>query len=516
MTYKLPPSYRQKIARFLLPFFVVASVWIPVKAYAVVGLIAPFAVRLGASAGMAYGIEASAYLHAAVLGITFDTSSATSASASATQAGSGALAVNINPKTPVPTPAGWTPPAAGQTQPTPPPTSPPVSPPVSGGWSYYGAFSGMPQISTYDGSPESCASVYKPATSPEAICQAWGGVWNGWNCPLPTGTYSNTTVCLGLSAGTPATCQQGYMASGSNCVVNPASPPVKPADNYCPIIPAPDGATFAPDSNDADCNQLAAGIASGADVQVGAAKVKASDRSITVTRDDGTQTTYQPIAGGGSQLQYLSYNAATDSTSYTTLEFSAPNASTGEVTLNGYSQNSIQGGGSLAGSSPNLGGVNSGGGALSSGGSGAGAASGVGSGSGLGSDYARSGEAGRAADSILGAWSGAFNGQSVNGREGDISTAIDSRLSLATTPAAPDVNASWLPSLMPSASPLVCEKLPISMSFTTGIMSGISGSADLDICPYLGGIRDILGWLYWVGTVLHVFYRFVFSTGKPA
>lgn len=373
---------RKYLARVLLPILTIWLCVMPGRAYAFGGLVAPLVVRMGGTATLAYGVEVSTWLHAAVLSMTFDTSSATGGTS--TQASTGALTVSLNPKSPVPTPAGWTAPAAGQIQPAPPSTA------TSQGTTLY-----------------RLGSTGATGTTASAACVANHGVWNSYfgrcdSVPYADCTAAGFTNCpayANLTIGTVTTyaCPAGYTVNGSTCNLSDATVVRKPADSQCQMVRNTTAGTFAPDSTDPDCDNVVANSNNGTAVPIGAAaKGLFYDKSITITRDDGTQTTYQLLNTGGGQVQYLHYDATSNTTQYVTAQFSAP-AVDGTTTLDGYSQSTLPGGGSLSGAAPS-GGISSTGGSMTSGA--VGTTSGGTGGATFPSDYARSGEATSAANGL--------------------------------------------------------------------------------------------------------------------
>lgn len=74
---------------------------------------------------------------------------------------------------------------------------------------------------------------------------------------------------------------------------------------------------------------------------------------------------------------------------------------------------------------------------------------------------------------------------------------------------APPIDAGWLPSLFPG-DPVSCAPLKIEMlNAGTGFMSGrLSMSEEWDFCFIAGYVRDILGWVFSVITVLVIWHTF--------
>ena len=135
-------------------------------------------------------------------------------------------------------------------------------------------------------------------------------------------------------------------------------------------------------------------------------------------------------------------------------------------------------------------------------------------------DYARQGEAAAAAtginsrlDTIYGDLSGATDTNSSTSLT-SISTDLDTHNTRIGDPSSysPSVNFDWLPSLMPGAV-TTCQPLPLNFTFTHGLLAGIAGEGDIDICDKLDLLRQILGWLIGVTTVFYIFRVFV-KSGK--
>jgi len=128
-------------------------------------------------------------------------------------------------------------------------------------------------------------------------------------------------------------------------------------------------------------------------------------------------------------------------------------------------------------------------------------------------DYARSGEAASAANTIV----GALQAPSVVGQDAGSATAVASfdtvlanRQGLMTDPGGqnllPSIS-SFVPSLMPGAV-VTCRPLVFSQSITHGPAAGLGGSFEMDICPYLDVVRQIIGWFAWIATVWYAWHTF--------
>lgn len=74
----------------------------------------------------------------------------------------------------------------------------------------------------------------------------------------------------------------------------------------------------------------------------------------------------------------------------------------------------------------------------------------------------------------------------------------------------PAVDYSWLPSLMPGTVQ-ACQPLPLDYSFNHGLLSGLSGVGNIDICDKLDLVRQILGYIFGVFTVFFIYRRFTRS-----
>lgn len=138
-------------------------------------------------------------------------------------------------------------------------------------------------------------------------------------------------------------------------------------------------------------------------------------------------------------------------------------------------------------------------------------------------DYARTGEAATAAATLapkLDTLHNDLNPTSFNDTSGTtvppIIVALDGRPNQLTTLTAntPTVNL-WMPSLLPGAV-VACKPIPIGGTFTSGVLNGISGTASLDICDQLDQVRQLLGWLLSVFTVVHIFRLFMRSNSGGA
>jgi len=72
--------------------------------------------------------------------------------------------------------------------------------------------------------------------------------------------------------------------------------------------------------------------------------------------------------------------------------------------------------------------------------------------------------------------------------------------------------ADWFPSLMPGAS-VACHGIEFRGAINVGPAAGLDSTTSLDICPYLDIVRQILGWLFGVGSAIYIWRRFIGARG---
>jgi len=265
----------------------------------------------GAALAVTFGAPAAigtAVIGAVVAGIEF--------SAPDPATSTNEVEVQLSPAAKLATPDGWTAPATGQTEPTPPATVPAQT--VTG-WK----FNDSMKYSTV-----------------EAACNAWCALY-----PRPVATcvlQANNSVSVTCNPGgsyalpyTESTCPSGYTASGSNCVLSNSSAVKKPADNRCTIKRT--GNSFGVDSRDPDC-------ASG--------KVPATTtvtpNIIEQTDANGAKKSIVIEADGSTTLTESRPNHSNNTTESNTTKLSAPDAS-GQVKVTGQGSGLTPGIGTLAG-----------------------------------------------------------------------------------------------------------------------------------------------------------------------
>jgi len=71
----------------------------------------------------------------------------------------------------------------------------------------------------------------------------------------------------------------------------------------------------------------------------------------------------------------------------------------------------------------------------------------------------------------------------------------------------PNIGRDWFPSLLPGSA-VACHPIPVTITHSKGPLAGLGGSQNLDICPYMDAVRQILGYLIGVYTVWHIWRRF--------
>lgn len=304
------------------------------------------AVGLFAKTPLGKSLLTSLAIHAGVLAIEFH-NTATAGSIPTSDA-SKVLEVKLNPKDPMSTPTGWTAPASGQTEPTPPATAPAGALVANTGAMTWGV----------------TGTAVTLRSSPDVACKAanstWyatQATWNSWDChradgslpgyqALPwscTNGLSVTNVGGTASCGPGTlTCPVGYIQSGTSCVLSDAAIVVKPADGKTEV--GRQGNVFYTDARD------------GADgLPVG---VTVAPDKVTV-RDSGGQVVNEMALNADGTATVKETRARTDGSNKTdviTVGISAPDATTGAVEVTGTSQQTFSGTGALTSPAPDSGG----------------------------------------------------------------------------------------------------------------------------------------------------------------
>lgn len=293
-------------------------------AYALIPLIpgvVPLATYLGAGATLATAIDYSLVLHAGILAIALNRDSGAASSSTSSQ-----LTVMLNPKEPLPTPTGWTAPVAPSIKATPPSTMTTTAdsvPTASGG------VCGIPKNTPtrLESQPNSIKVVAAGDTSRDSFISQGFDLQPG-DCGNTFGVGINYILS---KASIYNPCPAGYTSSGSSCNLTNPSAVSQPSNSNCQIVRT--GNAYSQLDNDPDCATSSPTL-SGATI---------TPSTITMTRADGSfaQVT---INSDGTTTSTESYpDIANSKTNTFTSNFSAPNPSTGEVTLTGISTGSAAG-----------------------------------------------------------------------------------------------------------------------------------------------------------------------------
>lgn len=250
-----------------------------------------------------------------VAGITFPVDHAAEQSSS--------IEAQLSPASKLATPDGWTAPASGLTEPTPPSTASTLT--VWHSTSHTGiTFASQAEaLNAYNGDTASQAEC-DPARLPACYVRYWSSVYNSW-------VVTNSQVIE------VQTCPAGYTLSGSTCNLTDASQVMKPADGRCTIKRT--GNSFGVDPRDPDC--LSGKIPATTAVQ---------PNVITAANPDGSSKSIQINADGSSTITESRPNNSNNTTETNTTTLSAPDAS-GAVKVTGQGSGVAPGTGTQAGSS---------------------------------------------------------------------------------------------------------------------------------------------------------------------
>lgn len=239
--------------------------------------------------------------------------------------------VQINSSRPFPTPPGWTAPAPGSIQPTPPATA--GAPTQLYTYTLPGA-SGGPSASQQDACAAAVAGLgaqYRLPIVVDGNCY-YNYIPNG----EPTGSPpTGSGWSGGASASITNVCPAGYTNSGGTCTLSNADLVQKPADGKCPI--ARQGNSYTTDANDPDC-------ASSSETPAG--KVNLSADGGTVTAGNSGGPTVSISTGGDGTTTVTVAQPGGGNTTVTTFKTGAPDGS-GESKVNGTAQAVSPGTGTL-------------------------------------------------------------------------------------------------------------------------------------------------------------------------
>jgi len=273
--------------------------------------VVPLLTYFGATTTLATALDYSLVLHAAILAIAFNKDAEP-----VTSPTSGKLTVQLNPKNPLPTPSGWTPPVPPSVVPTPPSV---VALPA-GSYNCTEFIANNASVSCGSIAPP-CFEIVDNSQTPAHTCNS--SYFNG----VTHGLFPSSQPAVFV----PSSCPQGYTVSGQNCNLSNPSVVEEPSNNNCQIIRT--GNTYSTKSNDPDCATNLPTM-SGATV---------TPNTVSMTRADGSVATVTINADGTTTASETYPDIPNSKTHTLTTNYSAPNPSTGEVTLTGISTGSTPG-----------------------------------------------------------------------------------------------------------------------------------------------------------------------------
>lgn len=272
------------------------------------------AIGVAAFAGAAPALATLA-IGSAIMGITFDKTETTGSP----------LVVQVSPGAQLQTPDGWTPPASGQSKPTPPATA-------SSSICYKGANnvchsdamaaanSKLQLLRTQN----ECSSASTLEFCPTVITGTSESEFQ-WNATTNSPNYAN------FSDQKIEQCATGYTSAGSGiCNLTSPNDVMKPSDGACGITRV--GNSFSTDLQDPDCSNIPATAA-------------VTPNSITQTKLDGSQKSVTINPDGSVTATDSRPDPATNTTQTNTTQIAVPNSS-GIAAVSGQGTGATNGTGS--------------------------------------------------------------------------------------------------------------------------------------------------------------------------
>ena len=247
------------------------------------------------------------------------------------------ITIQLNPKIPLVTPPGWTPPVPPATQPT-PPSNTTMTPYQWTANNTTGTSNSLQTACTdqssalnnfYASQNQGVVITYKSSSSPA-------------NC-VYSRTQNGAAISDLLVAITAPTCPTGYTLSGTSpnqtCNLSNSNLVIKPVMGKQTIVRT--GNTFATDSKINPTDVLPPEI------------LTVTPTEITANDSNGTLTKVKLNTDGTSTLTISEpTNNGTNTTNITTINYSAPNTSTGDVTVTGINKQIGSGTGTAASTTP--------------------------------------------------------------------------------------------------------------------------------------------------------------------
>lgn len=300
-------------------------------------------VFMGIAAGAAIAVTGGLAIGA--LGVAILIKNGSGAPANRTDA---PIVINLNPKVPLIVPSGWTAPTPPATQPVPPSSSAFNS--NAGATNYNSPAAYYTQLNnnaSYGNTMAlACTNSVGMPTGVAGATNILTAVHNGaTTCNITFNNSGGFTQNVPLSTNANS-CPAGYVVSGADpsktCTLSSPSSVIKPIKGKIEIIRT--GNTLAVDPQANPTDKLAAPV------------FVSTSNSISMTGSDGSTTKVQIETDGTSSVTVNTPSSEAGQSIQSKTTFSAPDPSTGDVTVTGNSEQAVYGTGQATGTTPVAGG----------------------------------------------------------------------------------------------------------------------------------------------------------------
>lgn len=104
-----------------------------------------------------------------------------------------------------------------------------------------------------------------------------------------------------------------------------------------------------------------------------------------------------------------------------------------------------------------------------------------------------------------------FNDQFQPPSPGSFEPNLNQQRDIVENVATPNVAFNWLPSLLPGDA-VACHPIDFRGAVAVGEVN-LDATTQLDLCPYLEIVRDVLGWLFSIVSIIYIWRRFAGARG---